>query len=150
MDLDKFHNILVPPPNVTLKETAKANNIQLTGVNHRPCTHCAEAKIRMKKISKEAAHTATIKGERIMIDLSWIKTESVTKNHYWLLIMDEYTNFWWSYFLKTKNEQVSVIIKHFQRLQNDTKVKVKCICCNNSGENHDIQINFRERSPNLS
>jgi ATP:corrinoid adenosyltransferase len=74
-------------------------------VHHRPCTHCAEAKIRMKKIPKEpAASTATLKGERLMINLSWTKTESVTKNRYWLLIMDEFTICLRKYFLKTKDE----------------------------------------------
>jgi hypothetical protein len=89
-----FDDILGHPHNVTLEETAKANNIQLTGVHHRPCTHCAEAKIRMKKIPKEpSANSATVNGERLMIDISWIKTESIAKNRYWLLIMDEYSNF---------------------------------------------------------
>jgi hypothetical protein len=72
MDFDRFYNILGHPHNVNLKETAKANNIQLTGVNHIPCTHCAEAKIRMKHIPKESIHTATIKSERFMIDHSCI------------------------------------------------------------------------------
>jgi hypothetical protein len=113
------------PQNVTLKETAKANNIQLTGVHHRPCTHCAEAKIRIKKIPKEpSAHSATVKGERLIIDISWIKTESIVKNRYWLLIMDEYSNFLWSYFIKTIDEQVPVIIKHIKMLQNEPKLKV--------------------------
>jgi hypothetical protein len=48
LDFNKFHDILGHPHNVTLKETAKANSIQLTGVQHIPCTHYAEAKIRMK------------------------------------------------------------------------------------------------------
>jgi hypothetical protein len=52
MEFNKFHNILGHPHNVTLKEKVKANNIQLTGVHHKPCTHCAEAKIRMEKIPK--------------------------------------------------------------------------------------------------
>jgi hypothetical protein len=93
----------------------------------------------MKKIPKETTHTAAIKGEILIIDLSCIKTESVAANRYWLLIMDEYTNFLWSYFLKTKDEQVSVINKRIKRLQEEPKNKVKCICCDNSGENHDIQ-----------
>jgi hypothetical protein len=76
----------------------------------------------MKKIPKEAAHTATIKGERLMIDLAWIKTESVAKNCYWLLIDDEYTNCLWSYFLKIKDEQVSVIIKHIKSLKMNLKL----------------------------
>jgi hypothetical protein len=104
LDFNKFHDILGHPHSVTLKETAKANNIQLTGVHHRPCNHFAEAKIRMNKISKtQSANSATVKGERLMIDISWIKTESVANNRYWLLIMDEYTNFLCSYFMKTKD-----------------------------------------------
>jgi hypothetical protein len=83
LDFNKFHDILGHPQNVTLKETAKANNIQLTGVHHRPCTHCAEAKNRMKKIPKEpSAHLATVKGKRLIIDISWIKTEHIAKNRY--------------------------------------------------------------------
>jgi hypothetical protein len=145
-----LHDILGHPHNVTLKETAKANNLQLTGVHHRPCTHCAEANRRMKKIPKDPSeNSATVKGERLMIDISWIKTESVAKNRYWLLIIDEYTNFLWSYFMKTKDEQVPKIIKHIRMLQNEPKVKVKSICCDNSGENHDIQNYLRERSPKM-
>jgi hypothetical protein len=150
LDFNKFHDILGHPHNVTLKETAKANNIQLTGVHHRPCTHCAEANIRMKKISKQpSANSATAKGERLMIDISWIKTESVAKNRYWLLIMDECTSFVWSYFMKTKYEQVSIIINYIRKLHIDHKVKVKYICCDSSGENHDIQNYLRERSPKM-
>jgi hypothetical protein len=64
------------------------------GVHHLPCQHCATEKIRMKKISNELKNPATIKREQIMIDLSWIKTNSYAKNRYWLLIMDEYTNYY--------------------------------------------------------
>jgi hypothetical protein len=104
----------------------------------------------MKMISKEPSlNVATVKGERLMIDISWIKTESTAKNRYWLLIMDEYTNFLWSYFMKTKDEQVSIIIKHNKMLQNEPKVKVKYIRCDNSGENHDIPNYLRERSPRM-
>jgi hypothetical protein len=100
LDFNKFHDILGHPHNVTLKEAAKSNNIQLTGVHHRPLTRCAEAKIKMKKIPKEpSANIATVTRERLMIDISWIKTESISKIRYWLLIMGEYTNFVWSYFM---------------------------------------------------
>jgi hypothetical protein len=80
----------------------------------------------MKKIPKEpTANSATVKGERSMIDISWFKPESLAKNRYWLLIMDEYTNFLWSNFMKTKDEQVSIIIKHIKLLQNEPKLRDK-------------------------
>jgi hypothetical protein len=63
-------------------------------VHHRPCTHCTQAKIRMKKIPKDPSdNAATVKGERLIIAIAGIKTESIAKNCYWLLIMDEYTIF---------------------------------------------------------
>jgi hypothetical protein len=34
----------------------------------------------MKNIPKEAHEHATVKAERLIIDLSWIKTESLAKN----------------------------------------------------------------------
>jgi hypothetical protein len=70
MDFDKLHSVMGHPHNVTLKDTAKANNVQLTGGHHRPCSHCAKAKIRMKNIPKEAHQHAAVKAERLMIDLS--------------------------------------------------------------------------------
>jgi hypothetical protein len=61
LDFNKLHDILVHPHNVTLKEAAKSNNIQLTGVHPRPFTHGAEAKIRMEKKPKEpSGNSATV------------------------------------------------------------------------------------------
>jgi hypothetical protein len=101
----------------------------------------------MKNIPKDPSdNTTTVKGERLMIDLSWIKTESIAKNRYWLLIMDEYTYLLWSYFMKNKDDQVSIVVKHIKMLQNEPKVKVKYIHCDNSGENHEIQNYLREVS----
>jgi hypothetical protein len=82
MDFDKLRSVMGHPHNVTLKDTAKANNIQLTGVHHSLCSHCGKAKIRMINIPKEVHEHATLKAERLMIDLSWIKTESIAKNRY--------------------------------------------------------------------
>jgi hypothetical protein len=57
----------------------------------------------MKNIPKENDNIATKKGERLLIDISWIRTATYADNRYWLLVMDEYTNFLWSLFMKTKD-----------------------------------------------
>jgi hypothetical protein len=131
INFDKFHIMMGHPLNEVLKETAQANKIQLTGVHHCPCTHCTEVKIRMKNIPKKARKIATKKGERLLLDLFWIKIASFAHNRYWLLIMDEYTHFLWSYFLKSKDENVLVIFTHLIHIRNDEKVKVKFIRCDN-------------------
>jgi hypothetical protein len=63
--------------------------------------------------------------------------------------MDEYTNFLWSYLLNTKGEQVSSVIKHIRRLQNEPKVRDQIICCNSSKENNDTQNYLREKLPKI-
>jgi hypothetical protein len=103
--------------------------------------------IRVKNIPKEARKIATKKGEILLIDLSWIKTASFAHNRYWLLIMDEYTNFLCSNFLKTKDEQVQVIIRHLIHITNAKKVKVKYTRCDNAGENHDLQNQINDNNP---
>jgi hypothetical protein len=60
-------------------------------------------------------------------------------NRYWLLVVDEYTNFLWSFFMKTKDETKHHVITLILDLQKDKNIKVKFICCDNSGENRDIQ-----------
>jgi hypothetical protein len=95
INLDKFHSMMGHPHNAVLKETAQANMIKISLDHHCPCTHCTEAKVRMKNIHKEARRIATKKGERLLTDLSWIKTASFAHNRYWSLIMDEFTHFLW-------------------------------------------------------
>jgi hypothetical protein len=58
MTFDNFHSIMGHPNNAVLKETAKVHSTPLTDILHRPCQHCCKAKIRMKKIPKEADNIA--------------------------------------------------------------------------------------------
>jgi hypothetical protein len=51
--------------------------------------------------------------------------------------------------LKSKDEQVQVIIKHLIHITNEEKVKVAFIRCDNSGENHDLQIQIKDNHPKL-
>jgi hypothetical protein len=51
-------------------------------------------------IPKEKNKVATKKGELLLIDISWVKTVTIADDRYWLLIMDEYTHYLWSYLPK--------------------------------------------------
>jgi hypothetical protein len=77
--------------------------------------------------------------ERFSIDLSWIKTASFAANRYWLLVMDDYTNFIWSFFLKNKDYVADTMINFLLPLQKETKLQVEFIRCDNSGENNQFQ-----------
>jgi hypothetical protein len=103
----------------------------------------------MKNIPKKSHENATLKAERLMIDSSWIKTESIANNQYWLLVMDEYKNFLWSFFLKHRDDKVQIVIQLIERLQNETNVKVNYVCFDDSGENHDIQTTIQDCHPSI-
>jgi hypothetical protein len=139
MTFGKFHSLMGHPNDAVLKETAMAHNIQLTDIHHRVCQHSAKAKIRMKNIPTENDNIATKKSELLLIDILGIRTATYADNRYWLLVMDEYTNFLRSFFMKTKDETKHHVINLILDLQKDKNIKAKFICCDNSGENKDIQ-----------
>jgi len=61
------------------------------------------------------------------------------KAKFWLTILDDATDFCWSYFLKSKSKTTQVMINLIKELSDKNKIKVKKICCNNSGENCSFQ-----------
>jgi hypothetical protein len=145
LEFDTYHKIMGHPNNAILRETAKKNNVTLINSHTRPCPHCVEAKIRMKNIPKRADNPAKEKGERIFIDLSWIRTPSFARNKYWLLIMDEFTHFLWSFFLRTKDELVYTMINFINNLQKTQQIKIKYIRCDNASENRSLQDTIAEK-----
>jgi hypothetical protein len=68
-----------------------------------------------------------------------IRTANYTDNRSWLLAMDEYTNFLWSFFMKTKDEIKHSVINLILDLQKEKNITGKLIQCDNSRANKDIQ-----------
>jgi hypothetical protein len=130
----EYHCLLVHANKPTVMDTAAHHNIALTQNTKDPCHHCVKAKIRMKNIPKQDNNPSTRKMEQLSIDLSWIKSASFAANRYWLLVMDDYTNFNWSFFLNNKNVVADTTIKFLAQLQKETKLKVEFIQCDNSGK----------------
>ena len=53
-------------------------------------------------MKKESDSKSTHKEERLYIDTSSVKTESLGGAKFWLLVVDDFTGMGWSYFLKGK------------------------------------------------
>ena len=98
------------------------------------------------------------KGQRIMFDISSIRAISQGGNKFWLLIMDEFTNYCWSYFLRNKNDLSEILIEWILNFNDQYKKQVKIIRCDNAGENYNFMkdvkknisyhINFEFTAPN--
>jgi hypothetical protein len=84
----------------------------------------------LQKSGREEAKS----GERLYIDISSIKNESFGGSKFWVLIVDDYTDYCWSLFLKHKADLKDKMFK----LLTDLKIAgivVKYIRCDDSGEN---------------
>jgi len=95
-------------------------------------------------MNKEMVERATKLGERLFIDISLTEHESYGKAKFWLLVVNDATDFCWSFFLKSKSETKQVMIGLIKELSDKNKIKVKKIHCDNYGENRSFQQAAKE------
>ena len=117
IDYMKAHGILGHPGRDLLLGTAGKLGWTLSEKNDKNCKDCMKGKAKRMAINKEAKNKSTIAGERIMIDISSVKSEEEMKRvgKFWLLMVDEATDMKWSFFLRSKGAQVPLLVGFFKR-----------------------------------
>jgi transposase InsO family protein len=70
-----------------------------------------------------------------MFDISSVNALSQGGNKCWLLVMDDHTNYCWSFFLPHKDDLPQVMLQWLKQVTSQYKIKVKCSRCDNAGEN---------------
>jgi hypothetical protein len=147
VDYQALHERLGHANDKKVTATAKNLGIRYTGQPH-PCEHCAQAKLRIKNIPKVTTHiAATDIGERIMVDISSVKVPSAGGNKYWLLVMDEYSGYLWSYFFRYRDDltvTMTVFVKMFPRTFDRNILRCRC---DNVGENKAFQATLKDNMP---
>ena len=108
-----------------VKSTAKAMNIKLTGKVEK-CEDCAISKAKQSNVHKENDHQSTTVGGRWMIDIKSVKARSRGGSKYWLLALDEASDFAKSFFL-TKKSETAEILTNFFKLMKSQGYPIKCI-----------------------
>jgi len=130
----KFHEMMGHPNEGVLRNTATAYNWKLKSTFDNKCENCAITNRRQANIPKAHIDRSETKGERFMIEICSVKHKSAGGNKFWLMILDDATDFVWSMFLKSKSELSSKTIGFIKDRQ--AKVKdVKNIRCDRAGEN---------------
>ena len=95
------------------------------------CTDCAIAKARQKNVNKDRKDGSQVPGERAYLDISSIRDESYGGSRFWCLLVDDYTDYCWSIFLKNKSDLKCKVMT----LLTDLKIagiKIKHIRCDDS------------------
>ena len=147
LDINRFHEILGHCGLDRLQKTAKIHGLKLKG-DFEVCKDCAVAKARQKNVNKVWKVGSQIPGERLYLDISSIKEKSFGGAKFWVLIVDDYTDFCWSLFLKSKSELKSKMMDLLTDLK-IASIDVKIIRCNNASENKVFYEECRSKGMNI-
>jgi hypothetical protein len=120
-----------------LRKTAQQYGWKVTG-KFETCKDCQEANAKQKGVQKSTPDRCTTPGERLFIDITSIKKKSIGGSKFWLVIVDDATNFTWSIFLKQKNHTAERVMELLLKLFG-SGCNVKYIRCDNAGENKDLE-----------
>jgi hypothetical protein len=75
-----------------------------------------------------------VPGERVYLDISSIRDESYGGSCFWVLLVDDYSDYCWSIFLKNKSDLKSKVMTLLTNLK-IAGINVKYFRCDDSGEN---------------
>jgi hypothetical protein len=133
IEINDFHTMLGHCGSDRLERTARIHGFKLFG-ELETCEQCTISKARQKNINKEWKGSSQIPGKRLYIDINLIKNASYGGSKFWVLVVDDYTDYCRSIFLKLKGE----LKDKMKTLLTDLKIagiKVKYIRCDDSEEN---------------
>jgi hypothetical protein len=102
--------------------------------NFETCEEYSDAKARQNNVNKNWLNSSDVPGERLYIDISSIAEKSFGGAKFWALIIDDDSDYCWSFILKRKSdlkEKVKTLLTDLQI----AGLNVKFIRCDDAGEN---------------
>ena len=78
-------------------------------------------------------------GYRVFIDISSFKQVGRGGNKHWLIIVDEFSDYAHSFFLKKKSDQIKILPMWIKEIAKKHRIEIKRIRLDNSGENKSLQ-----------
>jgi hypothetical protein len=98
LDINHLHNIFGHCGLETLKSTSKMYGLKHSE-NFETCEESAVAKARQKNVNKSWLNSSDVPSERLYIDISSIAERSFGGAKFWALIVDDYSDYCWSFIL---------------------------------------------------
>jgi hypothetical protein len=147
-DINRLHKIIGHCGQEILNNTIKMYGFKSSG-NFDTYENCAIAKTWQKNVNKNWLGSSDLPGECLYVDISSIKERSFGGAKFFALIVDDYSDYYWSFVLKNKLD-LKIKIK---TLLTDLKIanqNVRSIGCDNAGENMTLKIILRSNHLALS
>ena len=90
------------------------------------------AKAHQKRTAKKMCLRSKVVRQQIVLDVICLQYHSLGRHEYWILFLDNSTNKWRPFSLKTKDNEVGLVDNFTKGLQRILNIKVKFIWLNNS------------------
>jgi hypothetical protein len=137
VDINNLHKILGHCGEDATRMTGISFGHDVVG-DYKTCEACSFAKARQKNINKDWKGSSITPGERLYADISSIKGESYGGSKFWALVVDDYSGYCWSYFMKRKSDLKTTLIGLLDELKNLNKT-VKFLRLDDAGENFALE-----------
>ncbi|GKA40554.1 retrovirus-related pol polyprotein from transposon TNT 1-94 [Tanacetum coccineum] len=110
--------------------------------NDHSCVDCLKGKQHKASCTSKLVSSVSKPLHTLHMDL-FGPTSVSSLNHKWycLVVIDEFSRFTWTFFLKTKNETSSILRDFITGIENLKDLKVKIIRCDNGGEFRNKEMN---------
>ena len=148
ISLNKAHRLLGHIGEDAMRTTAKVYGWDLYGKLAK-CDSCGIGKMKQATVSKQSDTKDNIPGHRLYIDISSVKGRSYGDSKFWLLCVDSYTDYCWSFFLKAKSMTKDYMIPLIKDLKTKHGIQVKYIRCDDAGENHKFEQEAKQEGLGL-
>ena len=149
LSMNDLHEKLGHPSADITKATATKLNMNINEDKMEKCEYCDIGKMRKKNISKKPLKRVAIAGERVYMDISSIKYPSAGGAKYWVLFVDDYSDFLFGTYMKNKSDLAHEGVKLINKIKNDYGVVIKTIRCDNAGENKSFEKEIIEKGMNI-
>ena len=143
IDVNNLHKILGHCGEASARLTGKELGYEVIGT-FDTCEACSIGKARQKNVNKDWKGGSLTAGERLYVDISSIQGVSFGGAKFWALIVDDYSGYCWSYFLKAKSELKEKVIDLINELKNFKFLRV-----DDAGENFALEKQCKRQNLNV-
>ena len=132
-NINDLHIELGHPSEAITRITTKTLGIEVTDM-FKPCEDCALGKAEQQLVSKKAVPWSQILGEWLFFDIHSPSTLTFGGKHHWLLVIDDCSNYSWSFFVKEKSNLAETMLGLVKNLKIKFNLQVQCLSCNHAGK----------------
>ena len=147
-NVNVLHALLGHLSEGTTRLMATEMDVMVTGI-FQPCNNFVFGKAKKADVSKTINNRSNLPGLQHFIDISLSTETSSADRAHWLLIVDDCTDYTWTYFLKEKRKLPDKLNELMNEVKAKYNIQVKKIWCDNADRNYALEVLKKKREMEL-